>query len=54
MVGIVSKATGELLQYADAWETGSVERMKSWAHDNDYSVIDTEITFSGNMLIWVE
>ena len=48
------RLTDMILNRCDAWETNSVEKMKAWAENNGYSIINAEITFMGDMIIWVE
>lgn len=54
MCYVVSKKTDMILNRCDAWEANSVEKMKEWAENNGYSIINAEITFMGDMIIWVE
>lgn len=54
MVFVVSVMTKKILNRCDAWQVDSVGAMKNWANENGYVVLDTEITFMGDMVIWVE
>lgn len=53
MVYVATKNDGKILNRCDAWASGSVEKMRAWAKDNGYAVLDTEITGMGDMIIWV-
>ena len=54
MIYIVDNITGEILNECDAWEEDSVRKMKVWCRDCQYRILKQEVTFSGNMILWVE
>lgn len=54
MVFVVEESTRKILNRCDAWETDSDLKMADWAEENGYTILKSEITSMGDMLIWVE
>ena len=54
MVYVVKRDTKEILNRGDAWERGVVDRMYQWIDENGFTAVDDEITFMGDMVIWVK
>lgn len=54
MCYVVNKETEMILNRCDAWEINSVGKIQKWAEDNGYYIINSEITFMGDMIIWVK
>jgi hypothetical protein len=54
MVYVVRKSNGEILYRADAWMTNSVESAERFAMEHSMIIIDHQITFNGDMVIWAE
>lgn len=54
MIYVVERMTQKIVNRCDAWELGGVPRMCKWASDAGYSTMTQEITFGGDMIIWVE
>lgn len=44
----------EILNRCDAWEMDADVKMRIWARDNGYVIVDVKITAMGDMLIVVE
>ena len=53
MIYVVVKETGKIVNRCDAWERGGERRMRIEAKKAGWSVTGVEITFSGDMVIWV-
>ena len=53
MVFVVSKKTNMILNRCDAWISHADERMAEWALSEGYEILSSEITFNGDMVIWV-
>ena len=45
---------GTILNKMDAWCCNADLRMVDWAERHGYRVVKSEITFMGDMVIWVE
>lgn len=54
MILVVNKANEQVVNKCDAWEVNGVWRMISEAEAAGYEVCGSEITFMGNMVIWVK
>lgn len=54
MVLVVNKKTDKILNRCDAWLEGAEGKMIGWAKENGFTPISSEITFMGDMVIWVE
>ena len=53
MLMIVDKETKMILARFEAWAQDCMERAEAFIRDGGYKYIDDEITFSGDMVIWV-
>lgn len=54
MVFVVEVSTSKILHKCDAWHFEAVGAMENWATNNGYTVLTSEITSMGDMVIWVE
>ncbi len=54
MVFVVNKADNKILNRIDAWIDGAVQEMRDWCKKKGWIIVDDEITFMGDMVIWVE
>ena len=55
MVYVVKKdEIGTIVNRCDAWEINAADKMRAWAIENGYEIIKEEITFMGDMVIWVK
>lgn len=45
---------GTILNKCDAWEVNGEERMIRWAREAGWIPTGSEITMTGDMIIWVE
>lgn len=45
---------GTILNRCDAWEENGEQRMRRWCRDNGWVLTKVEITFNGDMVLWVE
>ena len=53
MIYIVERKTNKIIDRCDAWLEGGLESMRCTALVSGYSIIEEEITFSGDLVIWV-
>ena len=53
MFYVVDKETGEVYSWCDGWDMTTQEQLVRDAKNAGYRVVKTEITFSGNMVVWV-
>ena len=53
MVFVVNEKTKMILNRCDGWVYHSDERMAEWALNEGYEIVSSEITFNGDMVIWV-
>lgn len=44
----------KIINRCDAWELNGEARMRMEAHEQGWVPMESEITASGNMIIWVE
>lgn len=51
---VLNDEIGTILNRCDAWERDGDLRMAKWATDNGYTILNTEITLMGDMVIWCE
>ena len=45
---------GKIVNRCDAWEQDGEARMRREAREAGWVPVDSEITFNGDMIIWVE
>lgn len=53
MIYVVEKKTNKIVKRCDAWVKNGVENMRAEAYFMGYEILGEEITFMGNMVIWV-
>lgn len=53
MIIIADVRTKKILARYDAWELDAMENVGQFVQDNDYEIADSEITFNGDMIVWV-
>lgn len=53
MIYLVEKATDKIINKCDAWLADGEKKMIQCAHNMGLKVIDTQITFMGDMVIYV-
>ena len=54
MFYIVNKTTDSIVSRCDGWDMDSQRQLVRDAKRAGYRVVGQEITFSGNMVVWVE
>lgn len=54
MIYVVERASKKILYRCDAWEAGGELRLRKLAREAGWVPMESEITFSGDMVIWVE
>lgn len=54
MVIVVELETSKILNKCDAWVRDADLKMALWAEENGYTVLKTELTQLGDLVIWVE
>lgn len=53
MLRIVEAATNKVLFTVDAWCRDCFEQAQAFAEENNWYVINKQITFAGDMIWWV-
>ena len=53
MLKVVDRETNLILWQMDAWYIGCVDSAKAFVKATGRQVLDTEITFMGDMIWWV-
>ena len=54
MLLIARKEDGKILAKWDAWDVNCEDNASQYITENSLNVVDDEITFSGNRILWVE
>ena len=54
MMYIVKEGTEKALWSCDAWDAECMNKANDWMTYNGYYAVKNEVTFSGNMIIWVK
>lgn len=49
-----SEWNNKIINRCDAWEADGEKRMRREAHEAGWVPMESEITFNGDMIIWVE
>ena len=53
MLFVVNKYDSILARF-DAWDPHCMEKAAAYAKENGLEIVRSEVTFSGNMVLWVE
>ena len=53
MIYVVNVTNREIVNHCDAWELGGEDRMIKETRADGWTVVRDEITFMGDMVIWV-
>ena len=54
MYFIVDKTTEKVIGKCDAWDMETQRQLERDAKRAGYHIVEREITFSGNMIVWCE
>lgn len=53
MLKVVSMDSKMILFTVDAWEADCIDKACRWIAENGYEFVSNEITFMGDMVVWV-
>ncbi len=53
MLYVVEKETDKILFRVDAWDIDCERKARSYIKENGLVLLDSEITFMGDMVMWV-